>query len=111
PDTELAVALCVMGPGGRVAFTVWDAPERAATFGIVLRAVEARGDLEVPIPSGPSFFRFSDAEECRRALAEAGFAAPSVRTLQLSWRVPPADPLLDLFLESGVGTPCLPRAP
>jgi len=43
PDTALAEALRVLGPGGRVAFTVWDAPERAATFGIVLRAVEARG--------------------------------------------------------------------
>ena len=110
PDTALAEALRVLGPGGRVAFTVWDAPERAATFGIVLRAVEARGDLEVPIPSGPSFFRFSDAEECRRALAEAGFAAPSVRTLPLSWRVPSADALLDLFLESGVRTRALLRA-
>ena len=40
PDTALAEAHRVLRPGGRYAFTVWAAPERAVGFGLALRAIE-----------------------------------------------------------------------
>ena len=109
PDRALAEAHRVLRPGGRVAFTVWDLPERAATFGLVLRAVEAQGDMSVPLPPGPPFFRFSDPAECHRTCEEAGLGEVEVRTLPLSWRIESADVLLQNFMEGGVRTRALLR--
>jgi len=53
PERAAAEAFRVLKPGGCYAFTVWDAPERAATFGLVLRAVESQGNLDVSLPPGP----------------------------------------------------------
>lgn len=54
-------------------------PDRAVGFGRVLQAVEAHCKMDVPIPPGPPFFRFSDAAESSRALRDAGFSDPQVR--------------------------------
>lgn len=110
PDRALAEARRVLASGGRCAFTVWDAPERAVTFGLILRAIEAHGDRNVPLPAGPDFFRFSEPAEIRRSLTSAGFEDAQVTTIPLVWRVPSADALLDIFLEAGVRTTALLRA-
>jgi len=110
PDRALAEAHRVLASGGRFAFTVWDAPERAITFGLIFSAVEAHGDRDVPLPPGPDFFRFSDPVEIRRSLTSVGFEDAAVTTIPLVWRVPSADALLDIFLESGVRTRALLRA-
>ena len=110
PERAMAEAFRVLAPGGGYAFTVWDAPERAATFGLVLRAVESHGDLDVSLPPGPPFFRFSDLAESRRALEQAGFTAITQRTLPLAWRLESSDALLGIFLEGGVRTRALLRA-
>jgi SAM-dependent methyltransferase len=110
PDRALAEARRVLASGGRCAFTVWDAPERAVTFGLILRAIEAHGDRNVPLPAGPDFFRFSEPAEIQRSLTSAGFEDAEVTTIPLVWRVPSSDALLDIFLEAGVRTTALLRA-
>ena len=110
PEQAIAEAHRVLRRGGRLAFTVWDAPQRARAFGLVREAIEAHGNLDVPLPPGPDFFRFSDATECRSALGQAGFREPRVETLPLRWRVESADALLSAFLEGGVRTRGLLRA-
>jgi hypothetical protein len=90
-----------------VAFTVWDAPERAVTFGLALTAVERYGDPGAGLPPGPPFFRFADAQEAKRALIEAGYADPQVRTLPIAWRVPSTEALLEAFLKGAVRTRAL----
>ncbi len=110
PDRALGEARRVLVSGGRCAFTVWDAPERAVTFGLVLRAIEEDGDRNVPLPAGPDFFRFSEPTEIRRSLMSAGFEDATVTTIPLVWRVPSADALFDIFLESGVRIRALLRA-
>ena len=72
PERALAEACRVLRRGGRFAFTVWAKPEEARGFAIVLGAIQKHGNMNVPLPSGPPFFRFSDAEECRRALLASG---------------------------------------
>jgi hypothetical protein len=40
---------------------------------MVLKAIEKHGRLDVQLPPGPPFFRFSDLRESERALLDAGF--------------------------------------
>ena len=47
PEAAIAEAARVLSPGGRYAFTVWAAPDQAVGFGIVLRAIERFGRLDV----------------------------------------------------------------
>lgn len=109
PDTAIAEAHRVLRAGGRYAFTVWAAPERAVGFGMVLRAVDELGKNDVPLPEGPPFFRFSDAAETRRTLEEAGFTDVGVRELPLTWRLTSADAVFEALSRGGVRTAALLR--
>ena len=104
PDAAIHEAWRVLESGGRYAFTVWARPEEAVGFGVVLRAMTTYGTTNVGLPDGPPFFRFSDGDECRRALSGAGFAAIDVRTLPLVWQLPSGDALFEAALHGGVRT-------
>ncbi len=110
PDQALAEAQRVLGPSGKFAFTVWAKPEEAKGFGIVLGAIETYGDLNVPLPPGPPFFRFSEPEECKKALLGAGFASAEVMPVTQVWRLPSAAALFEYMLNSTVRTAALLRA-
>jgi len=109
PDTALAEACRVLKPGGRCAFTVWATPDVSVGFGIVLKAIERHGRMDVPLPDGPPFFRFSDAAEASRSMIAAGFASPRVETVPLVWRLTSRDALFDAFLHGAVRTAALLR--
>jgi len=104
PEQALAEAHRVLRSGGKFGFTVWAKPEEAVAFGIVLRAVQRYGTIDVPLPAGPPFFRFSDPGECRRALREAGFLTPVVVPLPQVWRLPSPDALFENMQGSTVRT-------
>jgi len=110
PDRAISEAHRVLRAGGRFAFTVWASVEKCEGMGIVHRAIEAHGRLDVPLPEGPPFFRFGDHAESRRALASAGFSDLAVRELSLTWRLPAPESLLEAFWEGGVRTRGLLRA-
>ena len=110
PDAALADAHRVLRPGGRYAFTVWAAPERAVGFGLALRAIEEVGNPDVPLPEGPPFFRFSDAAETARTLEPIGFTDVEVRELPLAWRLRSADEVFEALSRGGVRTAAVLRA-
>lgn len=110
PPAALAEAYRVLRSGGRFAFSVWCAPEETLGFQIVLRAVEQHGEPRVELPEGPPFFRYSDPEECRRALIVAGFESPAVRRISQVWRLPAGDGLFQAMKDSTVRTAGLLRA-
>ena len=110
PDAAIAEARRVLRPGGRYAFTVWSAPERAVAFGLALRAIEEFGNKDVQLPEGPPFFRFSNAAETRRTLGAAKFEDVEVKELPLTWHLTSADAVFEALSRGGVRTAAVLRA-
>jgi len=102
PDRALGQMYRTLKRNGRVAFTVWDIPDRAVGFGAVYAAIRAHGSLDVGLPAGPSFFLFSDPGECMRALLKAGFVSPTVITVPQLWSLQRADDAFDTIMQSTV---------
>ena len=110
PATALSEAHRALRPEGRVGFTVWARPEETAGFDITLRAIQRHGDVNVALPHGPPFFRFSDPEECIRSLLNAGFLNPQVVKVPQSWRLTSPDSLFQIMRRGTVRTAGLLRA-
>ena len=104
PDKAIAEAYRVLRPGGRYAFTVWSGPDRHDFLGMVLKAVQTHGNMQVSLPPAPPFFRFSDPAECRKSLTQVGFLDASVRELALDWHAPSLEAILDCIYKSTVRT-------
>lgn len=102
PDAAIREAFRVLKRQGRLAFTVYDVPERAVGFGAVYQAVEAHGTMNVGLPHGPGFFLFSDPAESRKRLAAAGFDAISIVTQPQVWRLRSLDDAIDAILQGSV---------
>jgi ubiquinone/menaquinone biosynthesis C-methylase UbiE len=104
PDRAIAEAYRVLRADGHFAFTVWAGPDRHDFFAIVLKALEAHGNTQVPLPPAPPIFRFSDPIECRKALMQAGFVEASIVELALKWRAPSIEGILDFLYKGTVRT-------
>ncbi len=97
PDRALAEMHRVLKRGGRLAFTVWDTPERSPAQGLLQEAVAAHGSGDVALPAAPPLHRFADAGETRRTLEAAGFTDVSSRTLSLVLRAATANEVFDIY--------------
>jgi SAM-dependent methyltransferase len=94
PEQTAAELVRVLAPGGRIALSMWDLPERNRFLGVLVDAVAEVGVLPSPdIPPGPPVFRFSDEGEFRGLLAGAGLAEVHVETVSFAQRVGSADEL------------------
>ena len=108
PERAVAEAYRVLRAGGRYTFTAWCSPAQGGDLlGLILAAVHTHGTLDVALPPAPPFFRFSDADECRRVLTAAQFITPTVSTIPLTWYGKTPQDLLDLIYKSTVRTPML----
>jgi len=110
PEQAVREAYRVLRAGGWLAFTVWSTPDNAVGFQIVLSAIQKHGDVNVPIPPGPLFFRFSDPEESTRILSAAGFVQIVVTQVPQTWLLPSPDALFDVMYNGSVRNAALLRA-
>jgi SAM-dependent methyltransferase len=108
PEAAVAGFVRVLAPGGTLALTAWDLPERARFLGVFLDAVaEAGARPPEDLPAGPDFFRFSVDEEFDALLGDQGLEDRAVRRIAFSLRVSTADELWDGLLGGTVRTSAL----
>jgi len=85
PAKALVETRRVLRDGGRLAFAVWDTPDKnmwAAIPGMVL--VE-RGHIPPPEPGAPGIFALGDTDKIRESVTGAGFADPEIETVEMTW--------------------------
>ena len=84
----------VVAPGGRVAFAVWERPQRSRLIGLLGDAMEAAGaDRNAGVPQGPDDFAYADAGRMRRLLEGAGLEEVEATTVELDVRAQSAEEL------------------
>lgn len=102
PDRALREAHRVLAPGGCVAFSVWDVPERTVGFGAPYAAIRAHGTLSVELPQGPNFFLFSDPARACGALEAAGFSNCTTAVIAQWWTLGDPDELFQMVQRATV---------
>jgi ubiquinone/menaquinone biosynthesis C-methylase UbiE len=84
PAAALAETRRVLRPGGRLALSVWGAPERNPWAALGALILIERGHLSPPEPGAPGVFSMASSERTRALLAGAGFE--SVQTAEVEVR-------------------------
>ena len=85
PELALAGVHRILRRGGRFAFSIWAGPDENIAWKLVFDAVARHGDPSAsaaPPPGGG----FSSADDCSRALHDAGFQQTSARLVRGTWR-------------------------
>jgi ubiquinone/menaquinone biosynthesis C-methylase UbiE len=99
PAAALQETRRVTKPGGRIALSVWDAPERNPWATIAGRALVELGHAEPPDPDAPGMFALADPDRLQDLLEEAGFTEVTVDTVDLTRTVPSVDEFVQETLD------------
>lgn len=103
PEDAVAEAARVLQPGGRAAFTVWDAPTRGRWVGVFFDAFAAAGAHPPDgVPAGPPFFRLADDGEFSGLLEGAGLSDVRVDTVAFDLRIRDGSELWDGLVKGSV---------
>ncbi len=101
----------VLVPGGGVALSTWDVPERSPLFGALVGAVaDADVSPSSDVPHGPSFFQFGEDDVFRGLLLGAGFTDVEIGSVTFDFSLRSADELMTLVAEATVRMGALLRA-
>ena len=102
-EPELAIAEFgrVLAPGGRVALTRWDVPERCRLLGVLVEAAgTANRDRPSSVPAGPAFFEPDEAVAA--LLVSGGLADVEVERVTFTHRAADAEEVWRGLLSSTV---------
>jgi SAM-dependent methyltransferase len=98
PAAALHETRRVLRPGGRIALSVWDVPERNPWATILNRALLELGHVDPPAPDAPGMFALADRGRLEDLLLDAGFLDVVIDTVELSR----TQSGLDAFLEEAL---------
>ncbi len=103
PEQSVKEFVRILEPGGRLALTTWDMPERARLVGVFLDAIaEAGAAPPHDLPVGPPFFRFAAEEQFAALLRDGGLAGVTVTTIAFDHHISSAEDLWEGFLAATV---------
>jgi len=102
PEQAIAEAFRVLKPGGKFLFTVWDRPIRSKAFDFIMSALKEEGDLNLSLPEGPDFFKFSDPSTSKEILSNTGFDAIEASSIEFTWTLSSAEELFQAFYKGGI---------
>jgi SAM-dependent methyltransferase len=86
PAKALAETNRVLREDGRLAFAVWQGPERNAWAAIPGMTLVQRGHMPPPEPGAPGIFALGDPDRIRELVTGAGFGDPEIEELTFTWR-------------------------
>ncbi len=89
PAAAFAETRRVLRPGGRLAFSVWAAPERNPALSMASEVLAELGHIPPPEPGTPGAFALADPGRIREVVVGAGFAEPEIE--EIFFRRPFAD--------------------
>jgi SAM-dependent methyltransferase len=105
PERAATEIARVLVPGGAVALSVWDRPERSRWLGVVAEALAEEGVQPPPwVAEGPPSYRFADPAQMRALLEDAGLSDVRVETVPLVAAAADADELWEGVLGGSVRT-------
>lgn len=99
PEKAISAIFRVLKPGGRAAFTVWAAPEKAVAFGMIVSAIAQHGAKDTTLPPALPFFHFSEGTNSRDIFTGCGFVEPQSRIVEQSWQLDSPEVLFNAFLK------------
>lgn len=84
PEKAVAEVARVLAPGGAVALSVWDRPERTRWLGVVAEALDEEGVRPPPsVAASPPSYRFAEPAEMESLLEGAGLSHCRVHAVSL----------------------------
>ena len=86
PAAALSETRRVLRSGGRLALSVWGAPEGNPWASIAGRFLVERGHVPPPEPGAPGAFSMASEERTRELLEGAGFTAVRIEEVAVQWR-------------------------
>ncbi|HVP01575.1 MAG TPA: methyltransferase domain-containing protein [Solirubrobacteraceae bacterium] len=91
PEAALRETRRVLRPGGRVALSAWDAPERNPWMNALTTLLDARGLLTRSPPGAPGPFSFARDGRIEELLGAAGFGDVTVAAVDFAFRADDVD--------------------
>lgn len=102
PMRVLSEAHRVLQPGGRIAFSVWQAATGPSMLGYLFAAIGQSGDPSVGLPDGPGLHDFAHPDVALPALERTGFTDACQTVVRSECTLATADQPVDLFVTGTV---------
>ncbi len=98
PATALKETRRVLRDSGRLAFAVWNTPDRNPWASVPAMTLVQRGHLPPPEPGTPGIFALGDPGRIRELVTHAGFAEPDLEAIEFEFRYASFDEFWDTLV-------------